>query len=286
MMILLQTDKTPMSQNNFKNIRPVLLCGGMGKRLYPLSTPQKPKPFLQLTSSKYSLFQQTLLRIEEFKAPAILCNKDHIHLVRRELDELTIQPDSIMKEPISKNTGPAAALAAKYYSQKPNQEMLLFLPCDHHIEDIIQFKKALSEAYEHAQKGNVVLFGETPLMPETGYGYIQAKSESKIADILKFHEKPDLETATRYINQGAFWNTGIVMVESSKLMQLYKSLAPDIFNILDQINPENISQDIYDLFPDISIDCAILEHANDLKMQPVSIGWSDIGTIDRLKALA
>ena len=266
-----------------RDIRPVLLCGGMGRRLSPLSTPEKPKPFLPLLSS-HSMLQETLLRVSGTKDPAILCSKDHAHLVQKDLDALSIRADLIIREPLSRNTAPAIALAAKAYQE--TEEILLFLPCDHKIENMSAFHDALCIAYEGAKTGHIMLFGERPDTPDTGYGYIQATGEGNILAVQKFHEKPDLDHAARYMNAGFFWNTGMIMARADALAKAFADDAPEIWSLALHIDPLNINQQIFAKMPDISIDYALLEKIQSLKLVPTSLGWSDIGTLDRLKALA
>lgn len=269
---------------DLSQIRPVILCGGMGNRLKPLSTPEKPKPFLPLLSD-LTMLQQTVLRVKTAKSPAILCNRLHGQLVEKDLMDLNIRPDVIIEEPISKNTAPAAALAARYYEawQSPD-EILLFLPSDHRIGDLKAFHTALERALPLVKAGDFVLFGEKPTCPDTGYGYIKTYDDS--FDIELFQEKPQVEVAAQYIRQGCYWNTGILMVECNVLISAIKTYQSQIWDVVEKVSLPRPEQALFDRISDISIDYALLEHVKNRKMLPISMEWGDIGTLDRLKALA
>ena len=266
-------------------IRPVLLCGGMGTRLKPLSTAKRPKPFLTLYSDK-TMLQETLLRMRGAKSPAVLCNRDHSELVSHDIEHLGIEADIIIKEPISRNTAPAIALAAKHYAEQNKNEVLLFLPCDHVIKDMNAFHHAISESFKYAEDGNIILFGETPHVPDTGYGYIQSESNDVFTTVKCFHEKPDALKAAQYISEGYFWNTGIIMARADAIQQAFQTYANNIYKQINALSAERISQVRYSKIPNISMDYAVLEKMDGLTLYKVSMGWSDIGTIDRLKALA
>jgi len=230
------------------------------------------------------MFQETLLRVRAARSPAILCNHQHIELVRRDLDGVHMTADVIVLEPLSRNTAPAAALIARYYQNKGRDEILLFLPSDHKIGKPDVFHAALDKAFPLAEAGSFVLFGEKPTTPDTGYGYIKTHRDS--LNIAFFHEKPPVEKAAEYIHQGCYWNTGIIMVRTSVLIEAFRANSAQIWNIVMSLSLPVPEKETFECLPDISIDYALLEALPNKKLLPVCMEWADIGTIDRLKALA
>ena len=219
------------------------------------------------------------------KPPAILCNHTHAGMVRHDLAEIECEADIIIKEPLMRNTAPAIALAVRHYQR--TGDVLLILPCDHKIADVAALLDALETAYiATEQEGTVVLFGEPPQGPDTGYGYIQAIGDDRIRDIKYFHEKPDIETAASYIKSGCFWNTGIIIGGAVALARAFQKYAPEIWGLAEQIDPLDINKEKFVKMPDISMDFAILEKMKGLRLCPVKMGWADIGTLDRLRASA
>lgn len=275
-------------RRNLELIQPVLLCGGLGQRLYPLSTPDKPKPFLNLTS-ELSMLQETALRVSELKPPMVLCNDQHVDMVYKDIDGINLKVGPVIGEPTSKNTGPACALAVKYFLEMEKDEILLFLPCDHVIKNLPAFHEAIEKSYDAANKDQIVLFGEQPSSPDTGYGYIQVKPEpnqKSVKTIQQFIEKPVLEDAMSYLEQGYLWNTGIMVVRTSTLLRAFQEHAPDIWHVIKDLSVKHFTDKDYSKCPDISIDYALLENMHGIMVCEVDMGWSDIGTMDRLKALA
>lgn len=257
----------------------------MGSRLKPLSTIEKPKPFLKLFSDK-TMLQETLLRVKGTKNPTILCSSNHTHLVLENLGELNISADIIIEEPVSRNTAPAIALAAKYYCRKKPDEVLLFLPCDHMIQDLEAFHEAITEAITYCNEGHFVLFGEKATVPDSDYGYIQSETTSRFGFVKKFHEKPDVELAAEYVNLEYLWNTGIIMAQAGTIFNAFEIYSNDLYQKIIKINPERVSKTLYENIPNISMDYKVLEKMSDLSVLKVSMQWTDIGTMDRLKALA
>ncbi len=283
---------------DLSGIQPVLLCGGLGSRLYPLSTPEKPKPYLNLISDDLSLLQETALRLKGAGDPVILCHEDHIDLSLQQLDEADVKTGMVIAEPMRKNTAPAVALAT-YTLADDTDPLLLFLPCDHQIKDVEAFHAALEKAENAAKKEAIVLFAEKPHYAETGYGYISVEGESDggVARIASFHEKPQEQVAKKYIRGGYLWNTGIVMARASVLEESFKKYAPDIWenvstpDLLAERRLQNHSGimvlsaalSIFQSMPNISFDVAILEECDHLECVPVSMKWADIGRLDTLK---
>ncbi len=282
---------------DLSGIQPVILCGGLGSRLYPLSTPEKPKPYLNLIADDVSLLQETALRIKNAKNPVVICYEDHIDLTLQQLGEVNVKAEILISEPVRKNTGPAVALAAHALADDADQ-VLLFLPCDHKIEDIDAFHLALINAEGAAQKSAIVLFAEKPHYAETGYGYISLEkgNAGKVSKIHSFHEKPREQAAVQYIRDGYLWNTGIIMARASVLQEAFKEHAPDIWGCItkpdiwvkrDRQNHPDIrilsaAMEVFNAMPKISFDVAILEKSNHLECVPVSMKWADIGRFNVL----
>jgi mannose-1-phosphate guanylyltransferase len=274
-------------QPDISSLRPVILCGGFGRRLAPLSTPQKPKAFLKLLSQDHSMFQETIMRVRKALAPAILCNADHRAQVNSHLAGIKCTADVIISEPVSKNTAPAFALAAKNY--EGSKDILLFLPCDHKIKYLSAFHEALKRAITEAKDGHFVLFGEKPSCPDTGLGYILPEGSDKNKDILAvqaFHEKPDMALAASYIDRGALWNMGIVMVRADVLAAQFREHQPWLWQVISTLDVGAIDRERFQAIVAQSFDKAILEKIASIKMCPVDLGWADIGTLDRLAASA
>ena len=285
-------------QPDLSGIQPVLLCGGLGSRLYPLSTPEKPKPYLNLISEDVSLLQETALRVKNARSPVIICHQDHIDLTLQQLDAVDIKTRMMIAEPVRRNTAPAVALATHALSDDADP-VLLFLPCDHQIGDVDAFHMALKKGEVAARKGGIVLFAEKPRYAETGYGYISLEQDKSdgASKIHSFHEKPHEQIAEIYIKDGYLWNTGIVMARASVLREAFKAYAPAIWggistpNIFVNAVIQNHSNvlclsvaiDVFETIPNISFDVAILEKCDDLECVPVSMKWADIGRFEALE---
>ncbi|MCB9964268.1 MAG: NTP transferase domain-containing protein [Rhodospirillales bacterium] len=270
-------------------IRPVLLCGGLGRRLFPLSTPDKPKPFLALCSDK-TMLQETALRFLGAKPPVVICNRQHADLVRADLSEIKMAPHLILEEPCCRNTAPAAALAARYFQDQAPDELLLFLPCDHKIARPEVLHAAVAKSIGAAISGDFVLFGETPSMPDTGYGYIRAGEKQagseEVLRVQHFHEKPEAERARTYIEDGCYWNTGLLLVRADALAAAFAAYMPEFWECVQTLDLPNPDLESFTHLPDISLDYALLEKIQTCALCPVDMGWSDIGTLDRLRASA
>ena len=192
----------------FNNIYPVILCGGSGTRLWPLSRKSYPKQFLKLNSkSKYSLLQQTQIRInnfENFSNPILICNEDHRFIVAEQMREIDVIPNSIILEPIGKNTAPSIIIAALQALKSDKNAILLVLASDHLMESDNNFNKGLQKAFELANKGRIVTFGIKPSSPNTGFGYIESKipldfETAEGLDIKRFIEKPNRSLAEKFV---------------------------------------------------------------------------------------
>ncbi len=263
----------------------IILAGGSGSRLWPLSRELYPKQLLNLNSDK-SLLQATFERLktcmEEDKIISIT-NTKHSSNVKMQLSELTTKP-VVLSEPVAKNTAPAIVLAAKYIMQKSNSDpVIIVVPSDHLIEHNEKFLSTVKKGEKLAQKGYIVTFGIEPDYPETGYGYIN--TSDKIDDgykVKEFIEKPDLETAKKYLHAGTyFWNSGIFMFKASVLFEETSKHAPEIAKLsqkFDFLNSSEIPFIEFDKMPSISIDYAIMEKSDKIALVKLESDWNDLGS--------
>lgn len=281
-------------------IHPVILSGGSGTRLWPLSRAEHPKQFLSLTSEN-SLLQETLLRFKsvDFELPLILCNSAHRFTVAEQIKDINIRILDIILERSGRNTAPAAAVAAMVLSKIDNDALILLLPSDHRIANQTAFHSAIKAALPAAEQGHIVTFGITPSRPETGYGYILHANELDLApgcfDVQRFIEKPDLESAKNMINtEGYNWNSGIFLFKASIYLEELKRLQPKVASACKR-SLANSTRDLgflrleeksFKECPKISIDYAIMEQTNKAVVVPVDMGWSDIGSWSELWAIS
>lgn len=276
-------------------IVPVILAGGSGTRLWPLSRSSYPKQFLRLLN-QYSLLQNTILRLKNLDlsivAPIIICGEEHRFIVAEQLREIDIHEADIILEPIARNTAPAITLAALHAQKKYQQNdiRLFVLSADHEIQNHGAFKSSIEQAYEHLNISPVVIFGIKPTYPEIGYGYIKY-SESINSDTIyhveDFVEKPDLKTAEEYLRTDQYaWNSGMFMFDLFAFLKLIDQFANEVkkscLNAYEKVKSDldfiRIGIDDFKLCPDISIDYALIEKVDDLLMVQLDAGWSDIGS--------
>lgn len=260
----------------------VILCGGSGTRLWPLSRTLMPKQFIRLFNEK-SLFDLTLRRNVYAQKTIIVCNEAHYFLALDECGNKKI--DKFILEPFGKNTAAAITFAALCCDE---DEILLVTPSDHLIEDETEYKKALLIAQSYANQGFLVTFGIKPNEPNTGYGYIKA---DKNGDVERFIEKPNLETAAKFIKEGGYYfNSGMFCFKAGVFLSEMKKYAPSIVKdvtaaIEGSANEPNllkISPNFMDKIEDISIDYALMQKSLNIKMVPLDAGWSDMGSFDEL----
>jgi mannose-1-phosphate guanylyltransferase/mannose-6-phosphate isomerase len=270
---------------------PVILCGGSGTRLWPLSRDTYPKQFLRLLDNE-SLLQQTVRRLQcvEGLGPAILVSGEASRfVVAEQMREIGVEDSTILLEPARRNTAPAIAAAAFQAQALHGDPILLVLPSDHVVKDIDAFCTAIHYAREAALKGELVTFGIKPHSPETGYGYIRAgSSETAVArPVLEFVEKPNRATAEQYVASGNFyWNGGMFMFRASRYLEELESHEPAIAAACRQaveagardIDFVRLGAKEYSASPDNSIDYAVMEKTNRAAMVPLDAGWSDIGS--------
>ena len=256
----------------------LVICGGSGTRLWPISMPEHPKQFLPLFKKK-SLFQLTLERNSPFcDGFLVILGQKHLNLAKKQIDEDS-QVDFI-QEPIGRNTAPAIALAC---FSVDSEEILLVSPADHLIVADKYYRKSLFEAESLAEEGNLVTFGILPTYAETGYGYICAKSD----DVLAFCEKPDLKTAESYLDSGNYlWNSGMFCFKAGAYLAELKKYAPKIYEMAKIAHEKStdglINMDDMLNIPKDSIDYAVMERSKKVKVVPFIGKWNDLGSFDSL----
>ncbi len=275
-------------------IIPVILSGGSGSRLWPLSRECHPKQYLYFDQkSKYSLLQNTYIRligIENIDSPIIVCNEDQRFLVAEQLRELNIIPKSIILEPIGRNTAPAITLAALSALKGSNDPFLLILSSDHLIKDSAQFREIIKKGISYASAKKLVTFGTIPNRPDTGYGYIESNKEisnDNIAGSIKrFIEKPNKKLAEQFVKNKCFsWNSGIFLFKASTIIDEINKYQPKILEACrksiiecDQVfNFQRINKEEFKKCPDLPIDIAVMEKTNHGIVLSLNVGWSDIG---------
>lgn len=264
----------------------LILAGGSGSRLWPLSRELYPKQLLNIQNTE-SLLQATFERLTD-SIPAnniiSMTGVKHVSNVKYQLSKITDNP-VVLSEPISKNTAPAIALAAKYISIKSNNDpIILVVPSDHLIKDIKSFSATVKEGEKVAEQGFIVTFGIKPSYPETGYGYINVtdKEIENGVKVNKFVEKPNEELAKKYIADGNYyWNSGIFMFKASTLLSELKTCSPDIYSLLnnfDFTSSDEIPYIEFDKMPSISIDYAVMEKSDKIALVKLESDWNDLGS--------
>ena len=269
-------------------IIPVLLAGGVGSRLWPLSRELYPKQCINLFDGEKSLIQQTAertLAIGIDAAPIVVCNDEHRFLIAQQMADSNITADIVL-EPEGKNTAPAIALAAFQALSRDAEAMLLVLPADHVIRDHQLFASAVEQAVELAQAGKLVTFGVQPTYPETGYGYIQAVEKGVVSAVQAFKEKPDAATAQQYLDAGGYyWNSGMFVFGAQHYLDELKLLAPAIYAAVAEAfagrQPDldfvRIDAQAFAQSPADSIDYAMMEKTTQAMVVPYAGDWNDIG---------
>ncbi|MEM6441906.1 MAG: sugar phosphate nucleotidyltransferase, partial [Pseudomonadota bacterium] len=271
-------------------IYPVILCGGSGTRLWPLSRASYPKQFAPLTGEG-SLFQQTLMRLQgaPFGDPVLIANADFRFIVTQQLGETGGDAKKILIEPSRRNTAPAVLAAALALKDEPDALMLI-APSDHVIRDAEAFRAAVAAGAEAADAGRLVTFGIAPDRPETGYGYLELAQKPQGTAALpleRFVEKPDAETAENMLATGRFlWNAGIFLVQVRALLEAFQTHAPDLMDPVGRAVAEaapdlcftRLDPQAFGAAEDISIDYAVMERAKNLSVVPFDGGWNDLGS--------
>ena len=290
-----------ISSNEVRDaLYPVILSGGAGTRLWPLSRKLYPKQFLPLHSTQ-SMVQETALRVsgDGFADPLVICSHDHRFVVAEQLRESNITPHAIMLEPMGRNTAPAVAVAALSILRTGDDAYMLVLPSDHVILNAQAFQSAVATAKQAASAGSLVTFGIKPEYPETGYGYIlqgaEIASTPGAFKVRSFVEKPDLDTARAYVASGDYnWNSGMFLFKASRYIEELNRFHPAMVDACDRAlsNGKN-DLDFFRLDADAfgecaaeSIDYAVMEHTDNAVVVPVDMGWSDVGSWSALWDIA
>jgi mannose-1-phosphate guanylyltransferase len=271
-------------------ILPVIMAGGSGSRLWPLSRQSFPKQYLTL-HGEHSMLQATALRLVgiEHQPPMVICNEEHRFSVAEQFRASDIDNSGIILEPVGRNTAPAIALAAFKALQDGNDSLLLVLAADHLILDNAAFCQSVHQASEHAKLGKLVTFGIVPTAPETGYGYIKRGESTHDAGfaVSEFVEKPDSKTAEGYIDCGDYyWNSGMFLFKASRYLEELKAYRPDIYQACEKAMLDiqsdadfvRVNKDVFEACPDESVDYAVMEQTNSAVVVPLDCGWSDIGS--------
>lgn len=280
-----------MNSTNTPTIVPVILAGGSGSRLWPMSRALYPKQFLPLYSPQ-SMLQDTLSRlegVENLGAPLVICNENHRFIVAEHMRELGISDGEILLEPIGRNTAPAIAAAAIHAMSKGSDPILLVLAADHVITNLPAFHSAIKVARDAAEQGRLVTFGIPPTHPETGYGYIQAASgtQEAVRPVSRFVEKPDLATAKHYLDSGEYlWNSGMFVFRASAFIAELERLAPEVMqpirtavaNAAPDMDFIRLEKQAFSTVPDISVDYAVIEKTAIASVVSLDAGWSDVGS--------
>lgn len=273
---------------------PVILSGGVGSRLWPLSRERYPKQFLDLTASGSTLVQQTVARLEGvpgLAAPLVVCHQEHRFLVAEQLRDNPLGPARILLEPAGRNTAPAVAVAALQAMRSDPEAVLAVFPADHLIDHPEVLRSALGNAVAAARDGWLVTFGIVPTRPETGFGYIETGApvddDEAVLRVSRFVEKPDRARAERYLQAGGFyWNSGMFVFRASRYLEELERLAPEILNACEAAL-ESASADLdfirlgeaaFEACPAESIDYAVMEHTEAAVTLPLAAGWSDLGS--------
>lgn len=290
------------------NVVPVILCGGSGTRLWPLSRVGFPKQFLALYGEE-TLFQQSVRRVNNLtnsdinlKKILVVTNEEHRFLALEQLREIKNFSAKLLLEPIGRDSAPAVTIAALEAIQDGDDPVLVVTPADQIVDDISEFKNVLQKAIKLANTGEIVILGITPSRPETAYGYIQRGSERGIFEeycVTRFVEKPDLETARKYISTNDYlWNSGVLILKANVWLQALKKFRSDILLAAEKawshkqfdncfVRPNN---ELFAKIPSESIDFAILEKCPGsdipISMLPLNVGWSDLGAWDAVWAAA
>ncbi|THF63112.1 mannose-1-phosphate guanylyltransferase/mannose-6-phosphate isomerase [Pseudothauera nasutitermitis] len=272
-------------------ILPIIMAGGTGSRLWPLSRQLNPKQFLTLGDTQLSMLQATIQRLQglDIAPPRLICNEEHRFLAAEQLRQLGMDQANILLEPVGRNTAPAVALAALQAIAEDGDAVLLVLAADHLIQDVSGFHSNIRTALSLANDSKLVTFGVVPSYPETGYGYIErgAAIDSGGFTVARFVEKPCLATAEGYVTSGRFfWNSGMFMFRASRYLEELERFRPDILTACrtalagstQDLHFTRIDAAAFAACPEDSIDYAVMEKTTEAVMVPLDSGWSDVGS--------
>ena len=276
-------------------LQPVLLAGGSGKRLWPLSRKNNPKQYLKLNSlSEFSALQNTqkrLLGIQNLGDPIIICNEEERFIAAEQMREIKVKPKSIILEPEGKNTAPAIALAALKAIEQNEDPVLLVLSADHEIKNLKRFREVIQVGFHEAKNNKLVIFGVNPTRAETGYGYIEAKDiidfdSLKAIPIKSFIEKPNEKKAKLFLKDKHYlWNSGIFLFKASTIINELKKYNSELIDLCRKalnkskdFDFQRLDKKFFQKCPNISIDYAVMENTKKAYLLPLDVGWSDIGS--------
>lgn len=295
---LTDTVLAKFQQQGSAQIHPVILSGGAGTRLWPLSRAAYPKQLLPLVSDR-TLLQETATRNVSdvgFAAPLLICNEEHRFLVDEQLRQVEVEPQAILLEPLARNTGPAIAAAALWLLERDADALMLVQPSDHVVADTGAFHRAVMCGLAAAQTGRLVTFGIKPTRPDTGYGYIHAGTPLAGTDgvlaVDRFVEKPDHETAERFLGDGSFyWNSGIFLFAARTYLDELARINPGMLAACERamragqedIGFFRLEKAAFAEAPSLSIDHAVMEHTDCAAVVPVDMAWSDVGSWHSLR---
>ncbi|MBV6821017.1 mannose-1-phosphate guanylyltransferase/mannose-6-phosphate isomerase [Rahnella sp. PD12R] len=276
-------------------ILPVIMAGGTGSRLWPMSRELYPKQFLRLHGEQ-SMLQETVTRLNGLGAsePLVICNEEHRFLVAEQLRQINRLSKNIILEPVGRNTAPAITLAALSAIDEGSDPLLLVLAADHVIENPEAFHQAVQNAIPFAEQGKLVTFGIVPTGPETGYGYIQRGMElssnaESVFRVQRFVEKPNLPTALQYLETGEYyWNSGMFLFRAKRFLEEMATFRPDILQAclkaIETLEPDQqqnfirVDKESFSACPDESVDYAVMEKTTDAIVVALDAGWNDIGS--------
>ncbi|MDA0717691.1 MAG: mannose-1-phosphate guanylyltransferase/mannose-6-phosphate isomerase [Cyanobacteria bacterium] len=283
------------SSSTSSAIVPVILCGGTGTRLWPLSRASYPKQYWPLAGTgEDTLLQQTQQRLKGLPglgAPLLICNEDHRFIVAEQLRQIGVEPQAILLEPIGRNTAPAVAVAALQAMAQGQDPLLLVLAADHVIRDAATFRATVVAGMAGAEAGQLVTFGIVPTAPETGYGYIEAAQSllgaNEPVPIARFVEKPDRATAEQFLATGRFtWNSGMFLFKASAILAELERLAPEVVSAcrssLEHDSADldflRLEREAFASCPSVALDVAVMERTDRGAVLPLEAGWSDVGS--------
>ena len=274
---------------------PVILCGGTGTRLWPLSRASYPKQYWPLAGTgEDTLLQQTQQRLAGLPglgSPLLICNEDHRFIVAEQLRQIGVEPQAILLEPVGRNTAPAVAVAALQATAHGEDPLLLVLAADHVIRDAATFRATVTAGMAAAEAGQLVTFGIVPTAPETGYGYIEAAQSllgaNEPVPIARFVEKPDRATAEQFLATGRFtWNSGMFLFKASAILAELERLAPEVVSAcrssLEHDSADldflRLEREAFASCPSVALDVAVMERTDRGAVLPLEAGWSDVGS--------
>ncbi|NRB10718.1 MAG: mannose-1-phosphate guanylyltransferase [Rickettsiaceae bacterium] len=271
-------------------IQTVIIAGGLGSRLWPISYQENPKQFIKILGDKSS-FQQTALRNKHLGDTIVIVNNCHIEIAKRQLEEIAVNA-KIIVEPLQRNTAICGIIAA-IYAKERNCDKVAFLPADHHITDLASYRKSLKKIIKSLQKSNISIIGIKPTLPHTGYGYIQVgnKIEPGIYQARKFIEKPPLNMAQKFIVQANyFWNSGMFFYHADFMLLQARKYLPKMLNaaykaITNSTKVKNyiiLAKKPYSKIKSISLDYGIIEQIKNMALIKAEFSWSDLGSWDSL----